>query len=182
MQAAQKKFLHDLAAELLGIAGNKVVWVNQNMPRIQKPYATLHLYSQQAEVQEDLRKTGKPGIVNVLVPTTAKLEVQLFGMNGENTAGELETLIRKLELPSVVDQCFAARVAFYDAGPVQDITALLDGQTFEPRASVDLSIRYNSMITDDVGYIEEVDIKEVDISGIVGDDKEHMIKIKVGEE
>ena len=182
MQAGLKTFLHDLTAELLEMAGEKVYWTNQNMPRQKKPFATLHLYSQQGEVQEDLRKTGKAGIVDVMVPTTAKLEIQLFGMNGDDTAGKLETLVRKLEMPSVVDRCFAARVAFYDSGPVQDITALLDNQIFEPRAAIDLSIRYNSMITDDVGYIEEVDIKEVDIAGIIGEGKEHMIKIKIGEE
>ena len=37
-------FLHGIIAELLGLPGKQVVWVNQNMPRIKRPFATLQFY------------------------------------------------------------------------------------------------------------------------------------------
>ncbi len=162
MQKRLKKFLHDLIAELLGLPGNKTVWLNQNMPKLKKPYATLHLYSQKGEVSEEIRLTGQPGVVDVFVPTTAKLEVQLYECAGEDTTDKIENMVRKLEMPSIVDKCSFAKVAFFDAGPVNDLTGLVDEQTFEPRAAVDLDIRYNSVVIDDVGVIEQVNIHKTD--------------------
>lgn len=158
MKVADKKFLHDLIASLLDLPDNKVVWLNQNMPKLKKPYATLHLYSQKGEVSEEIRLTGQPGIVDVFVPTAAKLEVQLYECAGDDPADKVENMVHKLKTPSIVDKCSFAKVAFFDAGPVNDLTGLVDKQTFEPRAAVDLDIRYNSVIADDVGYINEVNI------------------------
>ena len=65
----------------------------------------------------------------------------------------------KLETPTVTDRCHAAGVAFFAAEPVQDITGLLsDGKTYEPRAAVDLRIRFNGHVKDSPGIIERVEI------------------------
>ena len=49
-------------------------------------------------------------------------------------------------------------MAFFNAGPVQDVSFTLGAVAWEHRAAVDLSIRYMSEMTDDVGYIETVEI------------------------
>ena len=158
MQASQKKFLHDLAVELLGLQKNQVVWANQNRPRLNPPFAVLRFYSPKREAQEEIRSTATPGIVNVMVSVSGRLEVQLFEKPGADPMNEIEIMVRSLEKPTVADKCFAARMAFFDSEPVQDITAALEAQTFEPRAAVDLSIRYTSLLTDDVGIVNEVSI------------------------
>lgn len=155
----QRRFVHDLIAELLNIPKPSVIWANQNnMPRPMKAYATLRLYNAQREAAEELRPTDTPGIMNIVVPTSAMLEVQFTDNQKQNPLETLERMVRGLEKPTVADRCQAARVAFFNAGPVQDVSFTLGAVAWEHRAAVDLSVRYMSEMTDDVGYIETVEI------------------------
>lgn len=155
MKNEQKKFIHDLIAELLGLTGNRCVWANQNMPSLKSPFATLRLYDIAREAQEELRPSGIEGKTCIFVPLTVWLEVQYFGVDA---FAKINSLCRLLECPSVVDRTFNARLAFFDATAIHDLTFAIDGQTFEERAAVDLHIRFNSAILDDTGVIDEVDI------------------------
>ena len=155
----QRRFVHDLIAELLNIPKPSVIWANQNnMPRPMKAYATLRLYNAQREAAEELRPTDTPGIMNIVVPTSAMLEVQYTDNQKQNPLETLERMVRGIEKPTVADRCQAARVAFFNAGPVQDVSFTLGAVSWEHRAAVDLSIRYMSEMTDDVGIINEVEI------------------------
>ena len=60
-------FLHSLVAELLGLSGNKVIWVRQNNPRLAKPFATLQLFGLNHEASEDVLPNGD-GKYLVIVP------------------------------------------------------------------------------------------------------------------
>ncbi len=155
----QRRFVHDLIAELLNLPKSSVIWANQNdMPRPMKAYATLRLYNVQREAAEELRPTDTPGIMNIVVPTSAMLEVQYTDNQKQNPLETLERMVRGIEKPTVADRCQAARVAFFNAGPVQDVSFTLGAVAWEHRAAVDLSVRYMSEITDDVGIINEVEI------------------------
>lgn len=155
----QRQFIHDIIAELLNIPKPSVIWANQNdMPRPMKAYATLRLYNAQREAAEELRPTDTPGIMNIVVPTSAMLEVQYTDNQKQNPLETLERMVRGIEKPTVADRCQAARVAFFNAGPVQDVSFTLGAVAWEHRAAVDLSIRYMSEMTDDVGIINEVEI------------------------
>ncbi|AXL21864.1 LIC_12616 family protein [Megasphaera stantonii] len=155
----QRRFVHDLIAELLNIPKPSVIWANQNnMPRPMKAYAMLRLYNAQREAAEELRPTDTPGIMTIVVPTSAMLEVQFTDNQKQNPLETLERMVRGLEKPTVADRCQAARVAFFNAGPVQDVSFTLGAVAWEHRAAVDLSVRYMSEMTDDVGYIETVEI------------------------
>lgn len=155
----QRQFIHDLVAELLDIPKSSVIWAHQNnMPQPRKAYAMLRLYNAQREAAEELRPTDTPGIVNVIVPTSAMLEVQFTDNLKNNPLETLERMVRGLEKPTVADRCQAARMAFFNAGPVQDVSFTLGSVAWEHRAAVDLSVRYMSEITDDVSYINEVEM------------------------
>ena len=65
-----------------------------------------------------------------------------------------------METPTVADKCFANNVAFYDAESVVDLTEVLDEADAMPRASIDLFVRTNSEIIDDLGIIEQVEVEE----------------------
>lgn len=43
MTREQMDFLHGIIAELLALPGKRVVWAQQNMPRLCCPFATLQL-------------------------------------------------------------------------------------------------------------------------------------------
>lgn len=158
MTREQMDFLHGIIAELLALPGKRVVWAQQNMPRLCRPFATLQFFSKRYEKSEELRPTG-PGQYKVVVPMTCTLAVQYFG---EDAASHLEAMTTGLSRPTIVDRCFAAKVAVYDAEGTTDLSGLLEGQTWEERAAVDLHVRYNSEVDDTPGYIESVVI-EADI-------------------
>lgn len=148
-------FLHGIIAELLGLPGKSVVWAHQNMPRIKRPFATLQLYGVHGEASEELRPTD-PGHYDVRVPTSATLSVQYFG---PDALAHLETLARGFERPTIADRCFAAAVVVYDTNNITDLSALLESQTWDERANIDLYIRYNHDVEDEPGYIESVVIE-----------------------
>lgn len=138
MNSANKKFVHDLIAEGLGIPKTNVIWYYPNAPRPQKPYATLEVFAEVGESQEDIVKTPKTGIYNFVVPVSATLRVQLYGAQGTDVCEALNVLARRMETDTYADKCFANNIAFYDAESVQDLTEVLE-QTAEARASVDFT-------------------------------------------
>ena len=159
MNSASRKFVHDLIAEGLGIPKTNVIWYYPNAPRPQKPYATLEVFAEVGESQEDIVKTPVTGIYNFVVPVTATLRVQLYGAQGTDVCEALNVLARRLETDTFADKCFANNIAFYDAESVQDLTEVLE-QSAEPRASVDFFVRTNSEINDDLSVIEQVEVDE----------------------
>ena len=107
MTREQMDFLHGIIAELLALPGKRVVWAQQNMPRLCRPFATLQLFGKRYEKSEELRPTG-PGQYKVVVPMTCTLAVQYFGANA---VSHLETMTTGFSRPTIVDRCFAAKVA-----------------------------------------------------------------------
>lgn len=159
MTQATRKFLHDIVASCLNLTGDKVIWRNQDAPKQANPIVTLFVYSVDGQALPDFIPNGTPGKVDLHVPTDAVLEVQMFDKKGTFPVDKLEGLVRTLETPAVVEQCSASGVAFFDAEPVLDITALLpNSQQYEPRAAVDLHFRYTEVTTADVGIIETVEV------------------------
>ena len=159
MNSTVRKFVHDLIAEGLGLPKSQVVWYYPNAPRPQKPYATLQCFAEVGESQEDIVKTDTTGIYNFVVPVTATLRVQLYGTQGTDVCEQLNVLARRLETDTFADKCFANHVAFYNADAVQDLTEIME-QSVDVRASIDLFIRTNSEILDDLSVIEQVEVDE----------------------
>ncbi len=154
----QKKFLHDVIAEILGLPLNKVIWANQTMPRQMTPFVLLRLFGMKSEAAEEIRETENDDEKKIFVPQAVILEVQYFAGYSKETdpSAELEKLLRQLENPLIVDKFSQARLAVFGNEIIQDLTTLIDGQTYEYRALVELRIRYNSEIESKLGVIEKV--------------------------
>lgn len=180
MNSASKKFVHDLIAEGLGLVKSQVIWYYPNAPRPAKPYATLEVFAEMGEAQEDILKTSSVGVYNFVVPVSATLRVQLYGNQGDDVCEQLNVLARKMETDTYADKCFANNVAFYDSTSVQDLTEVLE-QSAEVRASVDFYVRTNSEIEDDLSVIEQVEMEEnikIDDSDILT--RQYTIKVETG--
>ena len=160
MITSEKKFVHDLVAELLGLSKSQEIWYYPNAPRPVRPYATLEVFAEVCEAQEDVLKTSEAGMWNIVTPVRQTLQVQFYGQQGDDVCQRLNILARKLETPTVADKCFANGVAFFDAESVVDLTEVLDEADAMPRASIDLFVRTNSEIIDDLGIIEQVEVEE----------------------
>lgn len=159
MNPEQKKFVHDLIAELLGLEKNRVIWEHPNAPRPEKNFATLRIQSRQPEAMGEERWLEEPGAIDVFTPNSCLLEIQLYVKDGIDAMSRLESMVHDLDLPTITDRCFANSIAFFDAGPVQDLTALLDGTHWETRALTELSVRYNLVRRDRPGYIDTIIVK-----------------------
>lgn len=159
MQTEKRRFLHDLVAEIFGLPKNKVIWGYRNGVKQAVPLVMLMAYSHSAEAREEVR-INAPGVLDIRTPTAFVLEVRFFGKADSYPVDIVDTFVRCLEKPTVVDKCFSNGVAILYADPVQDITNLLgNGVQFEPAAAVDLHCRFTSSLTDEPGYIDQVEIK-----------------------
>ena len=159
MNSTAKKFVHDLIAEGLNLPKSKVIWYMPNAPRPAKPYATLEIFAEVGESQEDILKTQTTGIYKFVVPVTATVRVQLYGNHGDDVCEQLNVLARRLETDTFADKCFANNVAFYNATSVQDLTEVME-QSVDVRASIDFFVRTNREILDDLSVIEQVEVDE----------------------
>lgn len=159
MRQTIRKFLHDIISELTGVQGNSVIWANQGQPKKITPLITLRLYGENGEAMAEHLKTSDAGILDLRTPSQFILEVQYYGQKSEYPCDILAELVRNFERPTIVDRFMGNGVAFLYADDVQDLTNLLGNQQqYEPRAAVDLHLRYTAQVLDDVGIINQVDI------------------------
>lgn len=147
--------------ELTGV--KSVIWANQNAPRPKPPLITLQVIDQTDEAQEEIRPGTQDDIKNVVVPVRAVVGVQLYGVvDGFQPIDVLANLVRWLHAPTVVDSFASHGMAVFEVEQVIDLTGLLnDKQTYEPRAAVDLEVRYTHYV-EDKGIIETVHVLSVD--------------------
>lgn len=163
MKDRQKKFLHDIIAEILELPLNKVIWAYQNaMPRQKTPYVLIRLYGMEQEAQPEIRDTEVDDVKLIVTPQRINLEVQYFAGTTVkiDPSHELQKLVRGLENPEIVDKCFAEKIAVFDNSNVLDITDMFEGQVYEYRAVVELFVRFNSEYEVNTGAIEQVNINQ----------------------
>lgn len=141
-----------------GIGSETVIWSDQNSPRPAFPFWTLRLQSFRSVGESDtgqgVSNAGAQAVQNVREATVA---VQRFGMDSDLACQGLKDT---LTMTSVSDQWYVNKIALFDVGNVVNLTAKLDNSQLEPRAALDLFIRFNSIVTDTgagVGAIETVE-------------------------
>lgn len=140
--------------------GKKVVWtpVSGVLPvKPELPYIALNVYNQHEEAQEQLSFNGTH--TESRVPTTAILNLQMMGNRDKDPVDVLEVIRRKIALPNWVDVAYANGLAIYDSGPVLDIAAVIDGVQWEPRAELELNIRFDSVVSEKTYSIEHVHVQ-----------------------
>lgn len=146
-----KTFIQTLIKELTAIT---CIWDYQNAPKPSIPYISLRLSPERDIGFETRRRNDGTGILDVISQKETTLSVNVFG------TGALEIcnmLWQKLQRPTIVDRCFTAKIAFIRSEQPQDLTALLDGRSWEQRANVDLIVTYGRAIIDEPGYITTVE-------------------------
>jgi hypothetical protein len=132
-----------------------------NAPRPALPYVSMKVMSMR-RVKNDWysEDIGLDGLQTVKGDREFTLSFQRFG---NDSVEALDTLANKLRLTTVIDKFNNAKLPIVMAEDVVDVAALLDKSQIEPRASLDVFMRLKSVLTDNVGYIDTVDIETVTI-------------------
>lgn len=148
--AEAKSFIIPLIVELTGL---KCIWDYQNAPKPPNPYISLRLSPERHIGNEVRHRKDGTGILDVIGRKEATLSANAFGIGAIDA---LNMLWVKLQRPTIVDRCFVVQLAFPRAEDVQDLTALLDGRSWEERANLDILTTYSRSVMDEPGYITTV--------------------------
>lgn len=150
--------LHSDLQELIAarVDGETVIFADQNAPRPSLPYWTIRVgvarrlgrehFSQGVDVNLDQTVSGVREVT---------VQVQRHGYESEQKAMDLRD---SLFLTTVNEAWQLKKLSLYNAGDVQNIPFRLDNSQLEPRASLDLFVRFGAVLKDNVGAIETVEI------------------------
>lgn len=150
MDAQQAIF--DLIEHAAG--GIPVIFRDGNGPRPGKPYMTLKV-TPAARLPVHLGAVDQDGRQDVSAHRDAGVELQCFG---DDAFQVLDELSLRLGFPSLVDFANSLDLAVFDVGDVQDLPVPRDDARFEPRAVLELRVRYTGTLADEVGYFEAVEV------------------------
>lgn len=138
------------------IGAETLIFADQNAPRPALPYWTMRLstrravgrdaYSQGVDINGDQAVSGVREIT---------VQVQRIGAGSDVACFDL---VDNLSRTTIQEAWQLEKIALYDSGDVLNIPYKLDGAQLEPRASVDLFVRFGGEILDRVGDIATVSI------------------------
>lgn len=151
---AIKDTLYTLVKALVG--AETLIFADQNAPRPPLPYWTLRL-SAQRKIGEDAYGQGVDVNGDQLVSGVREITVQVQRV-GENSDALCADLRDNLSRTTVLEEWQRQKIALYDLGDVLNVPYKLDNSQLEPRASVDLFVRFGTELLDRVGVIETVNV------------------------
>lgn len=138
------------------IGAETMVFADQNAPRPPLPYWTIRLSSQRAvgdsTFGQGVDANGDQKISGVRETT---VQVQRIGPDSEVSCADLRD---DLTRTTVMEEWRVAKIALFNVGDVLNVPYKLDNSQLEPRASMDLFIRFGSELLDRVGWVDTVDI------------------------
>lgn len=135
------------------ILGGTVIWADQTGPRPALPYSTMRMGVITTVGEPHYSDVDNGGLQTVLAVRESVLNVNRFGAESVANIGAFAD---KLLLSSNLDKFSILEIAAFNVSAVTDVAQLLNGIAIEPRASVDVSIRWESDQIDNVGIIETV--------------------------
>lgn len=147
--------LRTLFIPLSGLTEDKVIWQDENAPRPALPYVAMKVMSQRFVKQDYYADPDANGVQKVQGDRELTLNIQYFG---PDSVQNLEAVVDKLRLNSVLDRFMAAKYVAFNTAQVTDIAALLDKAQIEPRASMDVFIRTKKYQDDQVGFIDTANV------------------------
>lgn len=138
------------------IGAETLVFADQNSPRPPLPYWTMRLTVQRA-IGSDTYGQGVTDLGDQVIMGTreATVMVQRYGDDSDTKCADLRDEFSKT---SIMESWQLAKIALYDIGDVKNIPFPLDKSQLEPRASLDLFVRFGTELLDRVGIIEQVDM------------------------
>lgn len=136
------------------IGSETLVFSDQNAPRPSLPYWTMRIQSIRRLGSEDYSQgVTNEGVQTIKGAREATIAVQRYGTDSDISC---QTLVDTLQKTTVKESWQSQDIACYETGDVLNISTTLDKSVIEPRAAVDLFIRFGARFVDTVGAIESV--------------------------
>lgn len=151
--------IYDVIQPILAV---QLIRMDENGPRPLSPYAAFRVKAARAIHHDHYSDVTANGIQTVRGNRESTVSIQYYG--GEPVAA-LSNLRDRLMLRTVMDSFGSRGLAAYHTEDVLDISISQETERLK-RANLDIVIRYNSSLTDDVGIIESADVSGV-IDGVV---------------
>jgi len=151
MSAIETK-LYDLLSPMLG--AEVLIFADQNAPRPAIPYWTLNV-SPRKHLGRDAYSQGvdADGDQEVYGVREATAQVQRIGKDADTFVQDLRDELSKI---TVQERWQIAGVSLFNTGDVQDVPFPMYNNHLEPRAIIDLFVRYGTKLIERVGFIETV--------------------------
>lgn len=148
-----KQTLYTLVKALIG--SETLVFADQNAPRPSLPYWTIRLSVQRAK-GGDVFSQGVDNNGDQLISGVREITVQVqrIGTDSDVACADLRD---NLSRTTVMEEWQRQKIALYDVGDVLSVPYKLDNSQLEPRAIVDLFVRFGTELLDRVGVIEVVE-------------------------
>lgn len=146
--------LYTLVKSIVG--AEELVFADQNAPRPALPYWTIRV-STQRKVGADSYGQGVDADGDQLVSGVreATVQIQRIGANSDVVCADFRDILSKT---TILEDWQMQKIALYRIGDVLNVPYKLDDSQLEPRASIDLFVRFGTELLDRVGYIDTVEI------------------------
>lgn len=136
------------------IGSEALIFADQNSPRPAMPYWTMRVQSSRRlgseHYSQGVTDDGDQTVTGVREATVA---IQRFGPDSDLSC---QALVDTLQKTTVKETWQLQDISCYETGDVLNISTVLDKSVIEPRASVDLFVRFGAELLDRVGIIETV--------------------------
>lgn len=137
------------------VAPETVVYANQNAPAPATPYWTLLFLPVRNIGSEHYAEPDAAGVQKVVGVREVTVRVQRYG---DGSFPACSTLNDKLAMTTVLEEFWKLGISLYNKSGPQDVTVKLDNARFQDRGVLDVFLRVNSVIEDNVGLIETVEV------------------------
>ena len=145
----------------LGIPIGSLIWANQNGTRPKDTHATLY----QISVDEDTRPediiTVKGKDDEIHVNYINSFDVQVYDKGYNNAIKRLRNMVNYLNTPPVLANMATSGFVFINSSSIVDLTAIVDGSSFESRASVSLRFRTKDVTPYKQEFVETATIQNI---------------------
>ena len=145
----------------LGIPISSLIWANQNGTRPKDTHATLYPISVDEDTRPEDIITVKGQDDEIHINYVNSFDVQVYDKEFNNAIQRLRNMVNHLNTPPVLANMATNGFVFIDSSPIVDLTAILDGSSFESRASVSLRFRNKDVTPYKQEFVESATIKNI---------------------
>ena len=145
----------------LGMPISSLIWANQNGTRPKDTHATLYPISVDEDTRPEDIITVKGQDDEIRINYVSSFDVQVYDKEFNNAIKRLRNMINHLNTPPVLSNMASSGFVFIDSSSIVDLVALLDGSSFESRASVSLRFRTKDVTPYKQEFVETATIQNI---------------------